>query len=128
MGTWFSALTALARWLALPLARLLSFQTPARLHHLSLQLSALTRLETLVVHQSHYSSSGFNVCTTLPSLRRLELAFVPQLPDCLSQLTGLQELVRRAWLVLAAAGCPAMACWPALAASQLNASHTRVLA
>lgn len=61
----------------------------------AVQLSVLTRLDTLVLEFGEYTPEGYDVCTTLPSLRHLELTECTELPACLSQLTGLQHLVRR---------------------------------
>ena len=61
----------------------------------AVQLSALTRLDTLVLDFGQYAPEGCGVCTALSSLRRLELCYTEELPTCLGQLTGLQHLARR---------------------------------
>lgn len=84
---------ALGRELPGPLAGNSGFRADPPGAPTLLQLSALTRLSALRLASGNWEADGYDVLEQLPALRRLVLHSTLRLPDCLGELTQVQDLV-----------------------------------
>lgn len=88
---------ALGRELPGPLAGNSGFRADPPGAPTLLQLSALTRLSALRLASGNWEADGYDVLEQLPALRHLVFHSTLRLPDCLGELTQVQDLVSVPW-------------------------------